>query len=149
MISEKGYNMGPVISFVTLLQCHDDHILHIQGLGYCKTSTKHISAVQRAKPYIQLFVVVVQEDKLRVGPRNMLHHQVVAEKVTVKDLHKETMVKYFRREKHFKKRRKGSCERILKRNVLDHEGFDLRTADRINVFSVLALVLVALLRGIM
>lgn len=98
--------MGPVNLFVTVLQCIEcccDHILHMQGPGYCKTSTKHISAVQRAKPYIQLFVVVVQEDKLRVGPRNMLHHQVVAEKETVKDLHKETMVKYLRREKHFKK----------------------------------------------
>lgn len=62
---------------------------------------------ERAKPYIQLFVVVVQEDKLRVGPRNMLHHQVVAEKVTVKDLHKQTTVKYFRREKHFKKWREA------------------------------------------
>lgn len=53
--------------------------------------------MQRAKPYIQLFVVVVQEDKLRVGPRNMLHHQVVAEKVMVKDFHKETMVKYLKK----------------------------------------------------
>ena len=35
--------------------------------------------------YIQLFKIVVQEDKLRVGPRNMLHHQVMAEVVTVKE----------------------------------------------------------------
>lgn len=39
---------------------------------------------------IQLFVIVVQEDKLRVSPRDVLHHQV-----------------------------------MVKRNILDHEGFDL------------------------
>ena len=29
--------------------------------------------------YVQLFVVVVEEDKLRVSSRNVLHHQVMAE----------------------------------------------------------------------
>lgn len=43
----------------------------------------------KSRAYIQLFIIVVQEDKLRVGPRNMLHHQVVAEVVTVKDWHRE------------------------------------------------------------
>lgn len=39
----------------------------------------------KTKTYIQLFIIVVQEDKLRVGPRNVLHHQVMAEVETVKD----------------------------------------------------------------
>lgn len=28
--------------------------------------------------YVQLFVVVVEEDKLRFGPRDVLHYQVMA-----------------------------------------------------------------------
>lgn len=39
----------------------------------------------KTKAHIQLFIIVVQEDKLRVSPRNMLHHQVVADAVMVKD----------------------------------------------------------------
>lgn len=38
------------------------------------------------RTYIQFFIVVVEEDKLRVGAGDVFHHQVVAEKVTaVKD----------------------------------------------------------------
>lgn len=48
------------------------------------------------RAYIQLFIIVVQEDKLRVGPRNMLHHQVVAEVVMVKDWHREKILKYLK-----------------------------------------------------
>lgn len=36
--------------------------------------------------YIQLFVIVVEEDKLRISPRNVLHHQVMAVVMIVKDL---------------------------------------------------------------
>ena len=36
---------------------------------------------------------MVQEDKLRVGPRNMLHHQVMAEVVTVKE---RKLLEYFK-----------------------------------------------------
>lgn len=35
--------------------------------------------MSRMKTYLQLLEVVVKEDKLRVGSRNVLHHQVMAE----------------------------------------------------------------------
>lgn len=57
------------------------------SIKYCKTNTKR----HKTESYVKLFIVVVQEDKLRVGPRNVLHHQVVAE-VVIKDLcRKETL----------------------------------------------------------
>lgn len=56
------------------------------------TCKGHISVKTRTKKpwvqrtYIQFFIVVVEEDKLRVGAGDVFHHQVVAEKVTaVKD----------------------------------------------------------------
>lgn len=44
------------------------------------------------RTYIQLFKMVVQEDKLRIGPRNVLHHQVMAEVAIVKDWPTEKML---------------------------------------------------------
>lgn len=49
----------------------------------------------KTKTYIQLFVIVVQEDKLRVGPRNMLHHQVVAEVADGQGATEEKMLETF------------------------------------------------------
>lgn len=46
------------------------------------------------KTYIQLFKIVVQEDKLRVGSRNVLHYQVMAEVVIVKDWRREKMLDF-------------------------------------------------------
>lgn len=48
---------------------------------YVKQAKCKLKQADITKTYIQLFEVVVQEDKLRVGPRDMLHHQVMAEVV--------------------------------------------------------------------
>ena len=90
----------------------------------CKTSQV------KTKTYIQLFEIVVQEDKLRVGPRNMLHHQVVAEEATVKERRRRKCWKHLTvcnlYTDMFKEGVRAVCQRILKRDVLDHEGFDLQ-----------------------
>jgi len=75
---------------------------------------------------------VVQEDKLRVGPRHVLHHQVVAEgvkagvlKLSQCSIHKQTYERVTA---------VNLSQRILKRNVLDHKGLDLGTEVGIHVF---------------